>query len=359
MDYLDSIWLQPYRDRFVSFWSDQHLNFGQRTTNRAEGQHALLKQYLGDSNYTLEKVVPLIDKLIRNQVTEIKGNIETSRSRTLGHHNKPIFNLLLKKVSHACLELISDEVNEIEKLKLYNRTCECRLYTSCGLPCACRLEPYTMNGQMIPLELIDHFWRKLNLDSIVEPSKVDSFDLDGEFALLKQHLSAQPRELKKNLIQKMKELVQLNKTKLKQPVVQKNTRGRPTLKAQQQMKDDSFTEPLRHNFFTTQDQYTDSQDGFGTQESKIEPTRYSSFIESQSYCSETPMFFGKIAKALRIRKRKTRSQNQRKSNQTYLCCLSDKLICSCTSKSSFHHASIHTSVTHKMCRVMVIVGFDL
>ena len=149
MNYLDSIWLQPYRDRFVSFWSDQHLNFGQRTTNRAEGQHALLKQYLGDSNYTLEKVVPLIDKLIRNQVTEIKGSIETSRSRTLGHHNKPIFNLLLKKVSHACLELISDEVNEIEKLMLYNRTCACRWYTSCGLPCACRLEPYTTNGNTL------------------------------------------------------------------------------------------------------------------------------------------------------------------------------------------------------------------
>ncbi|KAJ0548314.1 putative OTU domain, MULE transposase domain, FHY3/FAR1 family [Helianthus annuus] len=294
------------RDRFVSFWSDQHLNFGQRTTNRAEGQHALLKQYLGDSNYTLEKVVPLIDKLIRNQVTEIKGSIETSRSRTLGHHNKPIFNLLLKKVSHACLELISDEVNEIEKLKLYNRTCACRLYTSCGLSCACRLEPYTTNGQMIPLELIDPFWRKLNLDSIVEPSKVDSSDLDGEFALLKQHLSAQPRELKKNLIQKMKELVQLNKTKLKQPVVQKNTRGRPTLKAQQQRKDDSFTEPSRHSFFTMQDQYSDSQDGFGTQESTIEPTRHSTFVESQSYCTETPMFFGEIAKGAKNSKTKNK-----------------------------------------------------
>ncbi|XP_035844801.1 protein FAR-RED IMPAIRED RESPONSE 1-like [Helianthus annuus] len=58
MDYLDSIWLQPYRDQFVSFWSDQHLNFGQCTMNRAEGQHALLKQYLGDSNYTVDKVVP-------------------------------------------------------------------------------------------------------------------------------------------------------------------------------------------------------------------------------------------------------------------------------------------------------------
>ncbi|XP_022014448.1 uncharacterized protein LOC110913941 [Helianthus annuus] len=296
MDYLDSIWLQPYRDRFVSFWSDQHLNFGQHTTNRAEGQHALLKQYLGDSNYTLDKVVPLIDKLIRNQVTEIKGSIETSMSRTLDPHNKPIFNLLRKKVSHACLDLISAEVNEIENLKLSNGTCACRLYTSYGLPSACRLEPYTTNGQMIPLELIDPFWRKLNLDSILKLSEVDCFDLDDELAFLKQHLIAQPREVKKNLLQKMKELVQLKKTKLQQPVMQKNTRGRPTLKAQQQRKDDSFMEPSRHNFFTTQDEYSDSPVGFGTQETIIEPTRHSSFVESRSYCAETPMLFGEIAK---------------------------------------------------------------
>ncbi|XP_021971841.1 protein FAR-RED IMPAIRED RESPONSE 1-like [Helianthus annuus] len=196
MDYLDSIWLQPYRDRFVSFWSDQHLNFSQRTTNRAEGQHALLKQHLGDSNYTLDKVVPLIDKLIRNKVTEIKGSIEISRSRTLGPHNKPIFNLLRKKVSHACLDLISAEVNEIENLKLSNGTCACRLYTSCGLLCACRLEPYTTNGQMIPLEMIDPFWRKLNLDSILKPSEV----------LLKK-TECQPKENRSSLAREEDEVV--------------------------------------------------------------------------------------------------------------------------------------------------------
>ncbi|MFS8000678.1 hypothetical protein Hanom_Chr12g01181211 [Helianthus anomalus] len=75
---------------------------------------------------------------------------------------------------------------------------------------------------------------------------------------------AQPIEVKKNLVQKMKDLVQLNKTKVKQPVVQKNTRGHPSLKAQQQRKDDSFTKPSRHNFFTSADAYGDSPLAFGT-----------------------------------------------------------------------------------------------
>ncbi|XP_021980708.1 uncharacterized protein LOC110876856 [Helianthus annuus] len=167
-----------------------------------------------------------------------------------------------------------------------------------------RLPRKKNDGQMIPLELIDPFWRKLNLDPILKPSKVDSFDLDGEFVLLKLHLSAKPREVKKNLLQKMKDLLQLNKTKLKQPVVQKNTRGHPTLKAQEQRKDDSFTEPSRHSLFTTQGEHSDSPVGLGTQESIIEPSRHNSFVESQSYCAETAMFFGEIANGAKDSKTK-------------------------------------------------------
>ncbi|KAM0009239.1 putative endoribonuclease EndoU [Helianthus debilis subsp. tardiflorus] len=91
MDYLFSNWLQPYADLFVAYWTDQHLNFGQCTTNRVEGQHALFKRYLCEPNLTLDKVVLFIDQLMKNQVTKIKASIEASRSRTMDH----ITNLFL------------------------------------------------------------------------------------------------------------------------------------------------------------------------------------------------------------------------------------------------------------------------
>ncbi|KAL4564511.1 hypothetical protein LXL04_028575 [Taraxacum kok-saghyz] len=53
---------------FVSVWVDQHLNFGNRKSNRVESQHAKLKRYLESSNSKLDRFVQRIDEIVQLQL---------------------------------------------------------------------------------------------------------------------------------------------------------------------------------------------------------------------------------------------------------------------------------------------------
>ncbi|XP_076896724.1 protein FAR1-RELATED SEQUENCE 5-like [Bidens hawaiensis] len=51
--YIRDNWLVPYKEKFVSCWIDDRLNFGEHTTNRVEGQHANFKRHLSGPNNSL------------------------------------------------------------------------------------------------------------------------------------------------------------------------------------------------------------------------------------------------------------------------------------------------------------------
>ncbi|XP_035841513.1 uncharacterized protein LOC118488290 [Helianthus annuus] len=217
--------LQQLKDLLENHIENDLFLFGPiniSTLVRVESQHALLKRYLNESNNTLDKVVPLIDQVLENQLTEIRGNIEQSRSRTIDNHDKPIFDFLRKRVIHACLDQLAKEIYVLEDLQ-------------------------DANGERIPLESIDPFLRKLGMKSLNEDGQEEDIDIDIELEILVQRIMGRPREVKKNMFQKIKELVNPQPTNVKQPLVQKNTCGRPTLKAQQQKLVDSFVEPSRHS----------------------------------------------------------------------------------------------------------------
>ncbi|KAJ0763747.1 putative transcription factor FAR family [Helianthus annuus] len=61
LDYLNSTWLNKYKEMFVSVWTNECLHFGNQTTNRAESQHAKLKKFLNSANCTLDKIVRHIE----------------------------------------------------------------------------------------------------------------------------------------------------------------------------------------------------------------------------------------------------------------------------------------------------------
>jgi len=51
--YIKETWLNPYKEKLVQAWVDQHLHFGNITTSRVEGIHAVLKEYLKRSDLNL------------------------------------------------------------------------------------------------------------------------------------------------------------------------------------------------------------------------------------------------------------------------------------------------------------------
>ncbi|KAJ0929996.1 hypothetical protein HanPSC8_Chr04g0144241 [Helianthus annuus] len=54
---------------------------------------------------------------------------------------------ILRKVSIYAIELLSMELKRKEDgLRAYGASCGCQLFTSCGLPCACRLEKLENKG---------------------------------------------------------------------------------------------------------------------------------------------------------------------------------------------------------------------
>ena len=147
-EYTNDSWLEPYREKFVAAWTNRTLNFHQTTTNRVEGMHAILKKDLPSHRNTLVKLVKFVDKIVERQYTEIKRGFETSIRKVMNHHKKiPMLAMLLRNVSIFAIDLIAIELRRKElNLKSHGSTCGCQLFTSCGLPCACRLEELENNG---------------------------------------------------------------------------------------------------------------------------------------------------------------------------------------------------------------------
>ncbi|KAL6584898.1 hypothetical protein OROMI_004187 [Orobanche minor] len=248
----------------VSVWIDQHLNFRNNTTNRVESQHAKLKKYLNSAKSSLDKFVGFIDRIVQSQLTTIRESLEKSIIVRIHQHNIQCFKLLRGFVSNEALDIILGERKRWKDLQLDSSNCDCRLRSSCGLPCACELSMYT--GKYIPLDSIDIFWRKLD----ISPSTFvqnDDISCDGELEHSKENFYKQSKVEKKSLLRKLKDIIGRTTTDIQVPRVQKNTRGRPSLKKPQQKRDvhpihqdsrrscsvmpsfvgsDSIKEPARH-----------------------------------------------------------------------------------------------------------------
>ncbi|KAK5793447.1 hypothetical protein PVK06_034593 [Gossypium arboreum] len=127
--------------------------------------------------------------------------------------------------------------------------------------------------ECIPLDSIDVFWRKLNLS----PSTfVENEDIcyDGELEMFKENFTKQSKAGKKSLLRKLRDIFQPSKTLIKEPTIQKNTRGLPTLKKQQQKQVNSISQAPRRRSHST----TSKSIGLDLVELNKDPARHSSYV---------------------------------------------------------------------------------
>ncbi|XP_021992322.1 uncharacterized protein LOC110889122 [Helianthus annuus] len=189
-----------------------------------------------------------------------------------------MFQHLLGKVSHKALDLLHGEaIRRLDVLERFNSSCGCQMWHSCGLPCACRIEKYMREERPIQLEDIDVFWRKLNFQSckLID----DSLDVVEELDVVRQQLQSHPPAQQKSLLSKIKAVLTPTKSTKKPPVVQQNTRGRPTTKQVQERLDEAsrIDEELRRSSFG------DANTCFeGSRQSKYDKPRHSSYVPSQA-----------------------------------------------------------------------------
>ncbi|KAL1070883.1 hypothetical protein V6Z11_D11G053900 [Gossypium hirsutum] len=259
LKYLNQVWLSKYKEMFVLVWIDRHLNFGERTTNRVESQHAKLKKYLCEKNSSLDKFVCCIYQNVKSQLTSIYESFEKSIIVLKHRHNLPCFRLLRGFVALEALDILEGELQRSNRHQLDSSNCGCKLRHSCGLPYACMLSVY-LNSVCILLDSIDVFWRKLDLSP---STSVENEDIccDGELEMFKENFTKQSKAGKKSLLRKLRDIFQPSKTLIKEPTIQKNTHGRPTLKKQQQKRVDSIN--MFHPYIThVQDIKGDGNCGF-------------------------------------------------------------------------------------------------
>ncbi|KAM0048893.1 putative FHY3/FAR1 family protein [Helianthus debilis subsp. tardiflorus] len=275
--YVYDNWLKDYKEMFVFAWTDKRRNFGNRTTNRVESQHANLKRYVEDRT-SLDRVVGCVRDIVETQFGEIRKTFRESIEKTMKHHKHPMFQHLLGKVSHKALDLLHGEaIRKLDVLERFNSSCGCQMWHSCGLPCACRIEKYMREERPIQLEDIDVFWRKLNFQSckLID----DSLDVVEELDIVRQQLQSHPPAQQKSLLSKIKAVLTPTKSTKKPPVVQQNTRGRPTIKQVQERLDEAsrIDEELRRSSFG------DANTCFeGSRQSKYDKPRHSSYVPSQA-----------------------------------------------------------------------------
>ncbi len=57
LNYVETVWLRDYKERFVYAWMYQHLNLGTVVTSHVESAHSLLKRYINVST-SLSSICP-------------------------------------------------------------------------------------------------------------------------------------------------------------------------------------------------------------------------------------------------------------------------------------------------------------
>jgi hypothetical protein len=87
----------------------------------------------------------------------------------------------------------------------------------------------------VSLADIDIFWTRL--DFMPEVAENPEFDFQHEMNAFAEQLRSQPVQVKKSMLQKMKEVLNPIMTKHKPPEVQTDTRGRPTTSEKEKKED--------------------------------------------------------------------------------------------------------------------------
>ncbi|KAJ0693866.1 putative FHY3/FAR1 family protein [Helianthus annuus] len=230
--------------------------------------HATLKSHFPSHRNTLDKLVLYVDHVVDRQYAEIRSSFETSLRKVMTHHkNQPMLAYILRKISIYAIELLSMELKRKEDgLRAYGASCGCQLFTSCGLPCACRLEKMENNGQQIRITHIDVFWKKLDF----KPARnnIEDIDVDAEFEKLKQQIDPTPPQVKRSFFEKFQQILNPGNNNKNPPAVLKKTRGRPTLKTQEERKAETAR---KSSYIPSEETWVEASDDLPRHSSYISP----------------------------------------------------------------------------------------
>jgi hypothetical protein len=173
--YIKTNWLDPYKEKLVKAWVDQHLHFDNVVTSRVEGIHGLLKSHLEVSTLDLFEAWRTIKLVLANQLAELRSNQAKQQIRTPIELSGTLYGTVHGWISHQALR----KVEEQRKLLLKkdpppSRTCTGSFTRSHGLPCFHTLDVLLARNQALQLDDFHTHWHLIRKDTprlLLEPHR--------------------------------------------------------------------------------------------------------------------------------------------------------------------------------------------
>ena len=157
--YLADKLIAPLRRRFVTYWTNQHLHFGNRATSRGECQNGRLKKQLGGCSIgDLKAVVEAIDVLLLKEHSDYLIALNDAKTRIPTEaRREELFRDLLGKISPFAFRQMLPQFVLLQKHEM--KPCTKVFTTTMGLPCAHKMEERQRDpAGVLKLEDIHTHW---------------------------------------------------------------------------------------------------------------------------------------------------------------------------------------------------------
>lgn len=227
--YLSRTWL-PYKEMFVKAWTNKVLHFGNTTTCRVESAHASLKLWIESPTSSMDTLFETVNTSIEMQLVGIRNDLESSIRKQNTEFQGPPYQHLHGHVSHFAMGHIKKQIHLMHGYDdEIDERCTCALYTSFGLPCACRLDRLMRARRGIYLDEIHPFFRTLRIgDGLDIPEFVDECAQDRAFfRAMVDEVEEHDVSMMRGVSQMMYNQLHPEHLSFDDPPVNENVRGRP------------------------------------------------------------------------------------------------------------------------------------
>jgi hypothetical protein len=154
--YIKANWLNPYKEKLVKAWVDQHPHFGNVVTSRVEGIHGLLKSHLKKSTLDLFEAWRAMKHALLNQLAELRSNQASQQMRIPIELSGSLYSAIRGWISHEALRKVEEQRKLLLKEDL--PSCTGAFSRSHGLPCAHTLKALQEQDQVLRLEHFHTHW---------------------------------------------------------------------------------------------------------------------------------------------------------------------------------------------------------
>ncbi|CAM8905633.1 unnamed protein product [Rhodiola kirilowii] len=226
LTYLWETWLQPHREQFVSAWIDLYMHLGSNSSQRAEGAHARLKMYLGDTMSSLDTSFDKIHKMLTNQFGDIQKSFETSlHIPRHAHLHDNIFSEVRCHISLEAMEIISDELKCVDDMSYQSvGNCNCAIRKIYGLPCKHDLAYYRHYSIPIPIISIHAHWRRLSMHVYNRPEESQR----NKTSHVVEILDKMNPEMRDHMIDRFLDMADPSQSTVRVPSYNIERKGRPS-----------------------------------------------------------------------------------------------------------------------------------